>query len=83
MKENYYCYRSNEGTRIYFRAKWIKRRKTYRIWHAYPRCEDVPWTLGWNGCPVTFVERSRRLKSRPTDKTLSSAWDISRRGGCA
>ena len=71
MKKTYY--RNGRG---YFSAQWIKRRKTYKLWYVYPRCEDVPFVPGWNKCPVALVESSRKLKGRPSNRTLTQAWTI-------
>jgi hypothetical protein len=74
MMKSYYVYRSKSGWRMYFRARWVKRRKTYRLWSVYPRCDDVPFVPGWNRCPVELVEQSKKLKGRPSNKTLTEAW---------
>jgi hypothetical protein len=72
----YYVKRCKSGARIYFRARWLKSRKTYRLYHVYPRCEDVHWRPAKWIDPVELVNESRRLKSRPTNQTLTQAWLI-------
>ena len=76
----YHCNRSKSGARIYFRARWVKRRKNYQLWLIHPHCEDVIWKPKgsgfWNFDPSELVGRSRKLKGRPTNQTLTKAWTL-------
>tara|TARA_R110002020_G_scaffold84658_2_gene209580 strand:- start:1641 stop:1895 length:255 start_codon:yes stop_codon:yes gene_type:complete len=74
-----YCVKRTESGPIYFRARWLKSRKSYRLYRIYPGCEDVHWKIRpgfWSFDPVELVNESRKLKSRPSNKTLTQAWLI-------
>lgn len=77
--KNYHVYKTKSGRRLYFRSQWIKSRKTYKLWWVYPRCDDVPIRVdrpGWEIDPIAYVEKARKLKSRPSNKTLTESWLI-------